>query len=95
MKQFFHNKVNEKILDKIYEDFLLIHQITDVNISRERHKTILKDTLNFLIKSLEPKDVDIFSEDIRLSLNEISKISGKIDVEDILDIIFSDFCIGK
>ena len=30
-----------------------------------------------------------------LKQNEISKISGKIDVEEILDIIFSDFCIGK
>ena len=84
-----------KLLDKIYTDFLLKNQITDVNISRERHRTILQNTLNFLNKSLEPKGVDIFSEDIRLSLNEISKISGKVDIEDILDIIFSDFCIGK
>ena len=45
--------------------------------------------------SKKTKNYDIFAEDIRLALNEISKIYGNFDVENILDIIFSDFCIGK
>ena len=44
---------------------------------------------------MQTKNYDIFAEDIRLALNEISKIYGNFDVENILDIIFSDFCIGK
>ena len=44
---------------------------------------------------IKNKNYDISCEDIRLALNEISKIYGKTDVEDILGIIFSDFCIGK
>ena len=47
------------------------------------------------LKSLNVQNYDLFSENIRLSLNEISKIYGVVDIEDILDIIFSDFCIGK
>ena len=41
------------------------------------------------------KNIDVFAEDLRSAFNEISKITGKKDVEDILDIIFNDFCIGK
>ena len=41
------------------------------------------------------KNYDILAEDIRQALREISKIYGKVDIEDILDIIFNDFCIGK
>ena len=64
-------------------------------ISRERHVECLKKTRYYLEKSKEKKNYDVFSEDIRLAIKEISKIYGKIDIENILDIIFSDFCIGK
>ena len=46
-------------------------------------------------KSLLNKNIDLFAEDIRLATREISKITGKNDIEDILEIIFNDFCIGK
>jgi len=64
-------------------------------ISRERHNNILLRTKNYIEMSRKTKNYDIFAEDIRLALNEISKIYGNFDVENILDIIFSDFCIGK
>ena len=64
-------------------------------ISRERHVECLKKTKKYLEKSKQKKNYDVFSEDIRLAIKEISKIYGKVDIENILDIIFSDFCIGK
>ena len=67
----------------------------NICISRERHVECLKQTRNYLEKSKQKKNYDVFSEDIRLAIKEISKIYGKIDIENILDIIFSDFCIGK
>ena len=67
----------------------------DASVSRERHRIILKNTVKYLKKSTYLKNVDVVAEDVRLALNEVSKISGKKDVEDMLDIIFSDFCIGK
>jgi tRNA modification GTPase len=52
-----------------------------------------------VIKNLEDtkekKNTDLFAEDIRLAINNLSNIFGKVDIEDILGIIFSDFCIGK
>ena len=64
-------------------------------ISRERHQKCLIKTKNYLESSKKFKNYDVFAEDVRLALNEISKIYGNIDIEDILDIIFNDFCIGK
>ena len=67
----------------------------NTHISRERHQKCLIKTKNYLENSKKVKNYDVFAEDIRLALNEISKIYGNIDIEDILDIIFADFCIGK
>ena len=39
--------------------------------------------------------MDLFAEDLRLALKKLSSLFGSVDIEDILDIIFSDFCIGK
>ena len=64
-------------------------------ISRERHLSCLKNVVYHLECSKEDKLVDLFAEDIRQSVKSFSSLFGKIDIEDILDIIFSDFCIGK
>jgi tRNA modification GTPase len=38
---------------------------------------------------------DIIAEELRLATAHLGKLTGRIDVEDILDVIFRDFCIGK
>ena len=40
--------------------------------------------MEFLKSALEPKNIDIFAEDVRLSLKEISKITGKNDIDDVI-----------
>ena len=39
--------------------------------------------------------LDLAAEEIRIAANELGKITGRIDVEELLDVIFRDFCIGK
>jgi tRNA modification GTPase len=39
--------------------------------------------------------VDMAAEELRLAASELGRITGAVDVEDILDVLFSDFCIGK
>ena len=39
--------------------------------------------------------LDIAAEEIRFAANELGRITGRVDVEELLDIIFRDFCIGK
>ncbi len=62
--------------------------------SRERHMESLNKSL-VLLKSLNLKEIDIAAENVRRSIIYIDGINQKFDIEKILDIIFSDFCIGK
>jgi tRNA modification GTPase len=38
---------------------------------------------------------DIIAEELRLAARALGRLTGRVDVEDILDAIFRDFCIGK
>ena len=67
-------------------------------ITRERHRQCLEACLQNL-KNFEEKnsqeDFDKAAEDLRLATRHLGMIVGKVDVEEILGSIFSDFCIGK
>jgi len=63
--------------------------------SRERHIHKMKKCLEILESLNFNNNIDIIAEDIRLALKETNEIYEKFDIEKILDIIFSDFCIGK
>ena len=39
--------------------------------------------------------IDVCGEELRSALNALGRIVGRIDVEDVLDVLFQDFCIGK
>ena len=84
-----------KILKKIKKILQGKETMERISISRERHVQCLFETLEFLVASQKPKNIDIFAEDIRQAVKSISGLFGGLDIEDILDIIFSDFCIGK
>ncbi len=70
----------------------------DILITRERHRQHLKHCLEHLKnfnKKREVEDFDKAAEDLRLATRHLGMIVGKVDVEEILGSIFSDFCIGK
>ena len=70
----------------------------DTLITRERHRENLEQCLFHLKKfeeKNEQKDFDKAAEDIRLATRHLGVIVGKVDVEEILGSIFSNFCIGK
>jgi tRNA modification GTPase len=68
-------------------------------ITRARHRNLLQDTLENLNNFIEVRKnnmpIEIAAENLRLASFGIGKVIGKIDVEDVLDKIFSEFCIGK
>jgi len=55
----------------------------------------LIDAQNNIQRALKGLSPDMIAEDIRLAVRAIGRITGRTDVEDLLDIIFKDFCIGK
>ena len=70
----------------------------DILITRERHRQNLEqclEHLNNFNKKNEVEDFDKAAEDLRLATRHLGIIVGKVDVEEILGIIFKDFCIGK
>ena len=65
-------------------------------ITRERHRYHLTNAIvaiNNIIEFQIPQDVA--AEELRIAAREIGAIMGHTDVEQILDVIFKDFCIGK
>ena len=39
--------------------------------------------------------LDLAAEALRTATQELGRVTGKVGVEDILDVVFKDFCIGK
>ncbi|MEA2983903.1 MAG: tRNA modification GTPase [Alphaproteobacteria bacterium] len=66
-------------------------------ITRERHRSLLTATKTALARALsESSDRDeLIAEELRLAARALGRLTGKVDVEDVLDVIFRDFCIGK
>jgi tRNA modification GTPase len=69
----------------------------DVLVTRERHRRALRDTVDALDRALGEAAVreDIVAEELRLAARALGRLTGRVDVEEILDVIFQDFCIGK
>ena len=70
----------------------------DILITRERHRYHLVQCLNNVENFSEKnddKDFDKAAEDLRLATRNLGMIVGKVDVEEVLENIFNDFCVGK
>lgn len=63
--------------------------------SRARHLTALKEASNFIAEALNGEQLDLRAESLRLAASALGRITGRVDVEQLLDVIFSQFCIGK
>ena len=67
-------------------------------VARERQRAHLKETVRALRdaqRAAEEGREEIMAEQLRLASRALGKLLGRVDVEDVLDVIFRDFCIGK
>jgi tRNA modification GTPase len=64
-------------------------------LTRARHREALHDAHAHLLRAMQAELPELTAEDVRLAIRALGRITGHVDVEDILDIIFRDFCIGK
>jgi tRNA modification GTPase len=69
--------------------------ISALGAGRIRHIAHLRQASNFLQEALSGTELDIRAESLRLAATALGRITGRVDVEDLLDVIFSEFCIGK
>ena len=64
-------------------------------LTRARHRQALEDAEKSLNRALAADLPELQAEDLRLGLRSLGRITGIVDVEDLLDVIFRDFCVGK
>lgn len=64
-------------------------------ITRTRHREALQRALDALNRFSSDTPLELQCEELRIASHAVGKITGKIDVEDVLDLVFSTFCIGK
>ena len=85
-------KILKAIQNKAELDFL---PSSDPTITRDRHRKILLQVFDVIANFSLQKDIELIAEDLRIIANLIGQITGRIDLEEVLDQIFSQFCIGK
>jgi tRNA modification GTPase len=66
-----------------------------VVVTRARHRMALQEAQDGLHRAIAARLPELKAEDLRLSLRALGRITGRVDVEDVLDVIFREFCIGK
>lgn len=64
-------------------------------ITQQRHRNLLEETAQALHRFNFDNELELGAEELRLAARSLGRITGRIDVEDILDALFSNFCIGK
>jgi tRNA modification GTPase len=66
-------------------------------ITRERQRVLLQQAADGLGQSIAVigKGEELAAEELRRSAHALGRLLGRVDVEDILDVIFREFCIGK
>jgi len=64
-------------------------------LTRARHREAVEDCRAALDRACSAGLPELVAEDLRLAVRALGRITGRVDVEDILDVVFREFCIGK
>jgi tRNA modification GTPase len=87
------------LLDRIGREAETALGAGDAVLTRERHRRALETAQAALARAQAALTEGVFgelaAEDVRLALRALGAITGRVDVEDILDRLFATFCIGK
>ena len=66
-------------------------------VTRERHRLRLTEARDHLARGMAALEMgpELAAEDLRLAARSLARVAGRVDAEDILDVVFASFCIGK
>ena len=80
-------------LGKTVEDAMSVRE--EPSFTRLRHRQALTECRDALERALSAPETELAAEDVRMASRALGKITGQVGVEELLDVIFKDFCIGK
>ncbi|MEJ2567535.1 MAG: tRNA uridine-5-carboxymethylaminomethyl(34) synthesis GTPase MnmE, partial [candidate division WOR-3 bacterium] len=96
-----HSGISElnKAIVKLIEETIPDHTEEGLTCTTERQKEKINNAINSVNNGLkiiqEGKDPELLAFDIDEAINSLKELTGEITTEDVLDNIFSNFCIGK
>jgi tRNA modification GTPase len=64
-------------------------------VTRTRHRVALEEAARALRRAQAASEIELMAEDLRLAARALGRVAGRVEVEDLLDVIFREFCIGK
>lgn len=64
-------------------------------LTRARHREAVTQAYEHIRRAQNNPYPELMAEDMRMAMRALGRITGRVDVEDLLDVIFRDFCIGK
>ncbi|MGB0478326.1 MAG: tRNA uridine-5-carboxymethylaminomethyl(34) synthesis GTPase MnmE, partial [Parvibaculales bacterium] len=64
-------------------------------VTRARHVAILHEVMGHIAAAQNAAALELAAEDLRLAQRALGRMTGAVDVEQLLDVVFADFCIGK
>jgi tRNA modification GTPase len=87
----------DDLLASIIAELGALSQPEPALLTRERHRVAVSDAVLALERAIDARhgQVELLAEEVRLAVMALERLVGRIDVEDVLDQLFSGFCIGK
>jgi tRNA modification GTPase len=64
-------------------------------VTRERHRAAVREAIAAIAHAVGRAEAELAAEDLRQATNALGRVTGRIDVESVLDVVFNEFCIGK
>lgn len=64
-------------------------------LTRARHRHAVKEAGRRIAAALEECEPELAAEQLRVALRALGRITGAVDLDQLLDVVFRDFCIGK
>ena len=64
-------------------------------VTRARHRDALREAANAFERAARTEQADLAAEEARVALRALGRITGRVDIDNLLDVVFRDFCIGK
>lgn len=65
------------------------------SFNRARHQAALQEARSAIGAAQDNPNSEMRAEDLRIAMQALGKITGQADTEDVLDLVFGSFCIGK